>query len=44
MLGRTKWFTGATVTQLTPNIDDVEFNVLQTDCGTDPRDVSSLPQ
>ncbi|TBU43154.1 hypothetical protein BD309DRAFT_991203 [Dichomitus squalens] len=38
------WFTGATVTQLTPNTNDVEYTVLQTACGTDPRDVSSLPQ
>ncbi|KAI0628305.1 hypothetical protein C8Q77DRAFT_1244792 [Trametes polyzona] len=36
------WFSDARVTQLTPIPDDVEFDVYESDCGTDPRDLSSL--
>ncbi|KAI0752137.1 hypothetical protein C8Q74DRAFT_1211443 [Fomes fomentarius] len=35
------WFTTATVTRLTPIPDDVQFDVHESDCGTDPRDLSS---
>ncbi|EIW52213.1 uncharacterized protein TRAVEDRAFT_75286 [Trametes versicolor FP-101664 SS1] len=35
------WFTGATVTQLTPITSDVEFDVHETACGTDPRDINN---
>ncbi|KAI0671411.1 hypothetical protein C8Q78DRAFT_1069099 [Trametes maxima] len=38
--GHFEWTTGAKVTQLTPVPDDVEFDVHETDCGTDPRDLS----
>ncbi|KAI0668052.1 hypothetical protein C8Q78DRAFT_269200 [Trametes maxima] len=31
------WFTGATITRLTPIADDVVFDVHESDCGTDPR-------
>ncbi|KAI0328328.1 hypothetical protein GY45DRAFT_1338209 [Cubamyces sp. BRFM 1775] len=34
------WFTNAQVTQLTPIPNDVEFDVHESDCGTDPRDLS----
>ncbi|RPD56199.1 hypothetical protein L226DRAFT_523692 [Lentinus tigrinus ALCF2SS1-7] len=36
------WFTGTTITKLTPKGNDVEFDVHESDCGTDPRDLSSL--
>ncbi|OSC97285.1 hypothetical protein PYCCODRAFT_1419817 [Trametes coccinea BRFM310] len=35
------WFTNAKVTILTPIPSDVEFDVHESDCGTDPRDLSS---
>ncbi|KAI0737461.1 hypothetical protein C8Q80DRAFT_1115130 [Daedaleopsis nitida] len=35
------WFTGSTITKLTPVANDVEFDVHQSDCGTDPRDLSA---
>ncbi|KAI0663678.1 hypothetical protein C8Q70DRAFT_1042359 [Cubamyces menziesii] len=35
------WFTNAEVTQLTPITNDVEFDVHESACGTDPRDLSS---
>ncbi|KAH9939355.1 uncharacterized protein BXZ73DRAFT_43795 [Epithele typhae] len=35
------WFTGTTITQLTPT-DDVVFDVYESACGTDPNDFSSL--
>ncbi|KAI0755495.1 hypothetical protein C8Q74DRAFT_309634 [Fomes fomentarius] len=37
------WFTGTTVTKLTPISDDVQFDVFETNCGRDPRDLSNLP-
>ncbi|KAI0363797.1 hypothetical protein BV20DRAFT_84730 [Pilatotrama ljubarskyi] len=36
------WFTGTTITQLTPDPSDVQFEVHETACGTDPTDLSSL--
>ncbi|KAI0730932.1 hypothetical protein C8Q76DRAFT_716799 [Earliella scabrosa] len=41
--GHFVWFTGATVTKLTPDPEDVHFDVYESECGTDPRDLSSLP-
>ncbi|KAI0824310.1 hypothetical protein BC628DRAFT_1410957 [Trametes gibbosa] len=35
------WFTGATVTQLSPIADDVVFDVHESACGTDPRDLNN---
>ncbi|KAH9920887.1 uncharacterized protein BXZ73DRAFT_91898 [Epithele typhae] len=35
------WFTGTSITQLTPT-DDVVFDVYESACGTDPNDFSSL--
>ncbi|KAI0628273.1 hypothetical protein C8Q77DRAFT_1220937 [Trametes polyzona] len=35
------WFTGATITQLTPITSDVQFDVHETACGTDPRDINN---
>ncbi|KAI0773020.1 hypothetical protein BD413DRAFT_611952 [Trametes elegans] len=35
------WFTTATVTQLTPIPDDVQFDVHESACGTNPTDLSS---
>ncbi|KAI0744765.1 hypothetical protein C8Q76DRAFT_605781 [Earliella scabrosa] len=37
------WFTGTTITKLTPDPEDVQFDVYESDCGSDPRDLSSLP-
>ncbi|KAI0668041.1 hypothetical protein C8Q78DRAFT_268572 [Trametes maxima] len=34
------WFTGATVTRLTPISSDVVFDVHESDCGTDPRNIN----
>ncbi|OJT01647.1 hypothetical protein TRAPUB_7905 [Trametes pubescens] len=35
------WFPGTNITRLTPIDGDVEFDVHESDCGTDPRDLSS---
>ncbi|EIM89691.1 uncharacterized protein STEHIDRAFT_166042 [Stereum hirsutum FP-91666 SS1] len=35
--GHYEWYTGATVTQLTPT-DDTEFDIHESACGTDPKD------
>ncbi|KAL1940929.1 hypothetical protein VTO73DRAFT_7565 [Trametes versicolor] len=35
------WFTGTTITQLSPDSGDVEFDVHETACGTDPRDLNN---
>ncbi|KAI0824331.1 hypothetical protein BC628DRAFT_1322666 [Trametes gibbosa] len=40
--GHFEWYTNTLVTQLTPIADDVAFDVYESDCGTDPRDLSSL--
>ncbi|KAI0752141.1 hypothetical protein C8Q74DRAFT_358708 [Fomes fomentarius] len=34
------WYTGTTVTRLTPIPDDVDYDVYESACGTDPRDLS----
>ncbi|ETW79489.1 hypothetical protein HETIRDRAFT_452658 [Heterobasidion irregulare TC 32-1] len=36
------WFTQASVTQLTPDPSDMFFDIHESACGADPRDLSSL--
>ncbi|KAI0693384.1 hypothetical protein C8T65DRAFT_720872 [Cerioporus squamosus] len=36
------WYTGTTITKLTPKGNDVEFDVHESACGTDPRDLSGF--
>ncbi|KAI0643541.1 hypothetical protein C8Q79DRAFT_928648 [Trametes meyenii] len=38
--GHFVWFTGSTITRLTPIPDDIVFDVHESDCGTDPRKLS----
>ncbi|KAI0824314.1 hypothetical protein BC628DRAFT_1420068 [Trametes gibbosa] len=40
-LGHFIWITGTTVTQLSPVANDVVFDVHETACGTDPRDLNN---
>ncbi|RPD60802.1 hypothetical protein L226DRAFT_459809 [Lentinus tigrinus ALCF2SS1-7] len=40
--GHFVWFTGTTITKLTPKGNDVQFDVHESACGTDPRDLSGL--
>ncbi|KAI0742683.1 hypothetical protein C8Q80DRAFT_1356330 [Daedaleopsis nitida] len=41
-MGHFVWFTGATITRLTPVHDDVQFDVFQSPCGTNPEDLRSF--
>ncbi|KAI0824286.1 hypothetical protein BC628DRAFT_1538489 [Trametes gibbosa] len=40
-LGHFIWITGTTVTQLSPVANDVVFDVHETACGTNPRDLNN---